>query len=68
MVAYAEYVHEWLKTLPNYSELMMYGWYKAIATFALYADDDGGLYLKYQDKVDKMSEKDYDINLDNFKN
>lgn len=68
MVAYAEYVHEWLKTLPNYSELMMYGWYKAIATFALYADDDGRLYLKYQDKVDKMSEKDYDINLDNFKN
>ena len=68
LVDCSKLVHSWLKTWPNYSELMMYNWYKLIAEFAFEADDDGGLYLEYQDKVDKMSEKDYDINLDNFKN
>lgn len=62
----AELVHNWLKTLPNYTELMMYSWYRVIAELASEVRDDGGAYIKYQDKVDEMAEKHYEINFDNL--
>lgn len=59
LIKVSEYIHDWLKTLPNYSELMMYGWYKAIAEFAFEDNDATSTYCKYQEKVDEMSSKDY---------
>lgn len=62
----AELVHDWLKTLPNYTEFMMYNWYKLIAELAFEVSDDGDAYIKYQDKVDEMAEKHYEINFDDL--
>lgn len=64
LIKVSEYIHDWLKTLPNYSELMMYGWYKAIAEFANEDNDATSTYFKYQEKVDEMSSKDYQEDLD----
>ena len=64
LIKVSEYIHDWLKTLPNYSELMMYGWYKAIAEFANEDNDATSTYFKYQEKVDEMSGKDYQEDLD----
>jgi hypothetical protein len=61
LIKCAEHIHDWFKTLPNYSELMMYSWYKAIAEFASESDDDGGAYFKYQSKVDEMADKHYEL-------
>lgn len=61
----ADYIHTYLKTLSNYSEHMMYNWYKIIAEFAFESEDDFDTYMHYQDKVDEMSNKDYEINFDN---
>jgi hypothetical protein len=44
----------------------MYSWYKVIAELASEVRDDGGAYIKYQDKVDEMAEKHYEINFDNL--
>ena len=66
LIKCAEHIHDWFKTLPNYSELMMYSWYKAIAEFASESKDNGGAYFKYQDKVDEMAERHYEINFDNL--
>ena len=62
----AELVHNWFKTLPNYTEFMMYSWYKLIAELAFEVSDDGSAYIKYQDKVDEMAEKHYEINFDDL--
>ena len=64
LIKMAEYIHDWLKTLPNYSELMMYSWYKAIAEYAFEDNDSTNIYFKYQEKVDEMSSKNYQENLD----
>ena len=61
MAAYAEYVHEWLKTLPNYSEVMMYDWYKMISDFAEDASVCDVSYYKYQEKVNEMADKHYEL-------
>ncbi|MGN0493573.1 MAG: hypothetical protein ACI4F7_08000, partial [Acutalibacteraceae bacterium] len=66
LIKSAEYIHDWLKTLPNYSELMMYSWYKAIAKFAFEDNEATNTYCKYQEKVDEMSGKDYQENLDSI--
>ena len=66
LIKCAEHIHDWFKTLPNYSELMMYSWYKVIAEFALESKGYNGAYAKYQDKVDEMSEMHYEINFDNL--
>ena len=64
-----EYVHNHLKTLDNYSETMMYNWYKIIVRFTIeafleehdYKWDD--MAEKYQAKLDEMSNKDYEETL-----
>ena len=61
IVDVAEYVHTGLKKLSNYSENMMYEWYKMISEVALDVDDDNGIYLKYQNKVDEMADKHYEL-------
>ena len=63
LILCANYIHERLKNLPEYSELMMYSWYKTIADFSLGADDDC-VHIEYQNKIDKISEKDYEFNKD----
>ena len=66
LIKISEYIHDWLKTLPNYSELMMYGWYKAIAEYAFEDNNSTSIYCKYQEKVDEMSDKDFQENLDSI--
>ena len=61
IVDVAEHVHTGLKKLSNYSESMMYEWYKMISEVALDVDDDNGIYLKYQNKVDEMADKHYEL-------
>ncbi len=66
----AEYVHTHLKTLENYSETMMYNWYKTIVEFTFYIDiqDDpdgkwNDVWYEYHKKLDEMTNKDYEENL-----
>ena len=61
IVDVAEYVHTGLKKLSNYSESMMYEWYKMISEVALDVIDDDGIYLKYQNMVDEMADKHYEL-------
>ena len=66
LIKTAEYIHDWLKTLPNYSESMMYSWYKAIAAFSAGDYDTTDIWDSYQNKVDQMSSKNYQENLDSI--
>ena len=63
LIEYSEYIHDWFKTLPDYSEQMMYCLYKAIAEFAFEDDGVSDIWYEYQNKVEKMSGKDYLENL-----
>ena len=66
----ADYVHQYLKTLSDYSEDMMYSWYKAIEEFAREAQihtEDDELFQKYWDieekylsKIKELTGKDFD--------
>ena len=62
----AEFVHNWLKTLPNYTELMMYSWYKVISEVAFEVTNATDVWNIYKEKVDEMSEKNYEISDSNF--
>lgn len=65
----AEYIHDYLKTLPHYSESMMYDWYKTIVHFSEEASWSGydGLpkfvldCMKYESKINEMTNRDYDL-------
>ena len=61
LIKCAEHIHDWFKMLPNYSELMMYSWYKAIAEFAFEVTDATDVWDNYQKRVDEMANKHYEL-------
>ena len=69
-----DYIHDWVKTLPNYSELMMYSWYKVICEYADDASNDVSdisqsmkyysIYSEYEKKLNEMTGKNFEIKYD----
>ena len=72
MIKLVEYLHTFFKIFPDYSEDIMYGWYKAIMHYAEESSNEvtmgnGSMryfdtYLEYEKKVNEMSNKDYEEN------